>query len=77
MLGLLVGVPGLLVTAHGIAPPADVHVDVRRHVMDVTHCDLAAEVIRAPLGELRLFGSLDEVDVEVARAGVTNVTIQR
>ena len=70
---LLVRVPRLLVAAHRVAPAADVHVDVRRHVVDVAHRDLAAEVVRTRLGQARILGRLHEVDVEVAGAGVTDV----
>ena len=70
---LLVRVPRLLVAAHRVAPAADVHVDVRRHVVDVAHRDLAAEVVRTRFRQTRILRRLHEVDVEVAGAGVADV----
>ena len=71
----LVGMPGSSIRFHAIGPTPDLIPRVRRHVVDVTGSrNRTPEMFRARLGLVRPCGGLSRVNIEMARAGVLDVS---
>ena len=70
--------PGVETCPHSVTPSADLRPDVRRHVVDVAGAgNRAAEEFGARGGAPRLARRFGDVDVQMARAGMTDVGLQR